>query len=65
MLYLCVEVPLLMGFDWWKYPSGLVVLDYCIDAWFCVDIVLNFRTGFMKDGKVCDPVCTHSLWIAW
>lgn len=52
VLYLCIKVPLVMGFDWWKYPPALTVLDYLIDAWFCIDIVLNFRTGYMHDGKV-------------
>lgn len=52
VLYLCIEVPLVMGFDWWQSPKTLSYLDYCIDAWFWLDIILNFRTGFTHDGKV-------------
>jgi hypothetical protein len=57
LIYIAIVVPIRIGFDvnngvgtfaWW--------LELCVDIYFWVDIVLNFRTGtYNKDGLViCD-----------
>ena len=52
VIYLCVSVPLDLGFSHWYKPTGLKSFLVFIDVWFWCDIVLNFRTGFVEDGFV-------------
>jgi hypothetical protein len=56
VLYLCVTVPLTLGVTWWVSGPGMKAWGYVVDAWFLIDIILNFRTGFVENGIVImDP----------
>jgi CRP-like cAMP-binding protein len=50
VLYLIWLVPFSVGFDRW-YPSPTINnLNVLIDGWFIVDVILNFRTGYVDHG---------------
>lgn len=56
VLILVYFIPLEIGFDWYETPSVLKALFGILDAWFAVDIILNFRTGYIEHGTVVmDP----------
>ena len=46
VLYLTWIIPFDLAFDWWNMSPGVYVFGYILDAWFAVDILMNFRTGF-------------------
>jgi len=50
VIYLVWLVPFSIGFDYW-YPSpGIATVNTIIDIWFIVDVILNFRTGYVDHG---------------
>ncbi len=50
-LYLCFQIPMSWAFDGLEFPSDLL-----LDMIFLIDIVINFRTGFVYNGKhITDP----------
>lgn len=56
VIYLAWKIPFAAGIDWYVTPKPMKYYEYFLDAWFAVDIILNFRTGFVHDGHVVmDP----------
>lgn len=56
VLLLVYFIPLEIGFDWYETPSPLKILFVVLDFWFAIDIILNFRTGYVHHGTiVMDP----------
>ena len=56
VLLLVFFLPLEIGFDWYETVTWQKVLFTILDVWFALDIVLNFRTGFVNHGTVVmDP----------
>ena len=45
-------IPLEIGFDWFETPKPQKVLFGILDFWFAIDIILNFRTGYINHGTV-------------
>ena len=56
VLYLAWKIPFSAGIGWFVNPPGLKTFEYFLDVWFVVDICLNFRTGFVHDGRVFGAV---------
>ena len=52
VLLLVFYIPLEIGFVWYEPPSIQKVLFMILDIWFAVDIILNFRTGYIYHGTV-------------
>ena len=52
VLLFVVVIPFEIGFDWYMLPRPLKILLDLLDVWFAVDIVLNFRTGYILHGTV-------------
>jgi hypothetical protein len=52
VLYLTWSVPFGVGFTWYHTPTWVTYFQYLMDAWFAVDILLNFRTGYIKNGII-------------
>ncbi len=52
VLVLVLVVPFQVGFDWYKLSDAQKGFMYLLDVWFAIDIVLNFRTGFIHHGTV-------------
>jgi len=52
VLLLVFFIPFLIGFDWYVEPKGLAIFLSLLDVWFAIDIVLNFRTGYIHHGTV-------------
>ncbi|GMI28185.1 hypothetical protein TeGR_g1413 [Tetraparma gracilis] len=50
VLYLIWLVPFSVGFDSWYPTTFLYYLNWFIDGWFILDVILNFRTGFVDHG---------------
>lgn len=56
VLLLVFFIPLEIGFDWYETVTWQKVLFTALDIWFALDIVLNFRTGYINHGTVVmDP----------
>jgi len=56
VLVLVYMVPFQIGFDWYKLSNFMKTLMHLLDLWFAVDILLNFRTGYIHHGTVImDP----------
>jgi len=56
VLLLVFFIPLEIGFDWYETVTWQKVLFTVLDVWFALDIVLNFRTGYINHGTVVmDP----------
>ena len=56
VLYLCFIVPMVIGFSYWHPPAGIKSFSIFLDIWFIIDIILNFRTGYVDLGFVkMDP----------
>ncbi len=56
VLLLVFFLPLEIGFDWYETVTWQKVLFTILDVWFALDILLNFRTGFVNHGTVVmDP----------
>lgn len=52
VLILVFFIPFLIGFDWYLEPPGLNLFLSLLDVWFAIDILLNFRTGYIHHGTV-------------
>lgn len=52
VLILVFFIPLEIGFDWFEAPTGQKIFFMCLDFWFAIDILLNFRTGYIHHGTV-------------
>lgn len=52
VLVLVFLVPFQIGFDWYRLPKFGKILMSLLDLWFAVDILLNFRTGFIHHGTI-------------
>ena len=52
VLYFCWMIPILVSMSWWKIPSSLENLNIFLDWCFFLDILMNFRTGFIQYGVV-------------
>lgn len=56
VMLLVFFIPIEIGFDWFDAPDWQKTLYIILDFWFAVDIILNFRTGFINHGTVVmDP----------
>ena len=56
VLYLAWKIPFAAGLNWYVTSPPNKAFEYFLDAWFLLDICLNFRTGFVHDGHVVmDP----------
>jgi len=62
VIYLCVTVPLDVGFEVpYQKESTTKAFNYILDSLFWVDMLFNFRTAFVHDGHLE----TGSKAIAW
>lgn len=52
VVYILWMVPFDVGFSWWEAPKGVNHFNTMLDIWFAIDLLLNFRTGFIKNGCV-------------
>ncbi|KAL7547182.1 hypothetical protein ACHAWF_010502 [Thalassiosira exigua] len=52
VLLLVFFIPFEIGFVWYEPPQAQKVLFAILDFWFAVDIILNFRTGYVHHGTV-------------
>ena len=56
VMLLVFFIPIEIGFDWFDAPDWQKTLYTILDFWFAVDIILNFRTGYINHGTVVmDP----------
>lgn len=52
VLVLVFVVPFQIGFDWYELSKAQKTCLNLLDVWFAIDIVLNFRTGYICHGTV-------------
>ena len=52
VLVLVFMVPFQIGFDWYILSKFVKILMTLLDLWFAVDIILNFRTGYIHHGTI-------------
>jgi hypothetical protein len=52
VLYCVFIVPFQVGFDWYIMSKWEKAIMNILDIWFAIDILLNFRTGFISHGTV-------------
>ena len=52
VLYLCWKIPFALGFDWYKKGLFETFWEILLDIWFALDIILNFRTGYVHDAHL-------------
>jgi hypothetical protein len=52
VLYCVFIVPFQVGFDWYIMSAWEKTVMNMLDIWFAIDILLNFRTGFISHGTV-------------
>mmetsp|Transcript_16356 Transcript_16356/g.35340 ORF Transcript_16356/g.35340 Transcript_16356/m.35340 type:complete len:184 (+) Transcript_16356:2990-3541(+) len=52
VLLLVFFIPFEIGFVWYEAPSTQKILFAILDFWFAIDIILNFRTGYIHHGTV-------------
>jgi hypothetical protein len=52
VLILVFAIPFLIGFDWYAETKGQKIFLNLLDIWFAIDIVLNFRTGYIHHGTI-------------
>ena len=52
VLLLVFFIPLEIGFDWYETVAWQKILFTALDVWFALDILLNFRTGYISHGTV-------------
>ena len=56
VLLLVFLIPIEIGFDWFDIPDWQKLIYIILDFWFAIDIILNFRTGYINHGTVVmDP----------
>lgn len=57
VIFLCWYVPFQVTFPWWYAGSAMSIISFLMDLWFAIDLVLNFKTGYIAHGFiVMDPV---------
>ena len=52
VLYLVFFIPFEIGFDWFEMPKAQKLFLNLLDVWFAIDIILNFRTGYIQHGTI-------------
>ena len=52
VLILVFMIPFEIGFSWYEVSSGQKIFLNLLDFWFAVDIILNFRTGYIHHGTI-------------
>lgn len=52
VLLLVYMIPFQIGFDWYELTKVEKVLMILLDIWFAIDILLNFRTGYIYHGTI-------------
>ena len=52
VLILAFTIPFEIGFSWYFMPKSYKTFSSLLDCWFVLDIVLNFRTGYILHGTV-------------
>ena len=70
LFYLAIAMPVQLSFDI-EAPMSVNIFEAAIDTFFLLDIVLNFRTGFlddeghavMRNGPIAKEYCRRDLWI--
>ena len=50
MIYLIFKIPFDVGFDWYENTDTEEAWLILLDLWFTVDIMLNFKTGYISNG---------------
>lgn len=56
VMMLVLYIPFEIGFNWFIMPDRYHNFSTVLDIWFALDIVLNFRTGYIFHGTVVmDP----------
>ena len=48
--YLIFKIPFDVGFDWYENSYTEEAWLICLDVWFTMDIMLNFKTGYISNG---------------
>mmetsp|Transcript_23868 Transcript_23868/g.27496 ORF Transcript_23868/g.27496 Transcript_23868/m.27496 type:complete len:804 (+) Transcript_23868:145-2556(+) len=64
VLLLMFLIPFDIGFDWYIAPDSQKLFLTLLDFWFAVDILLNFRTGYVHHGTVVmnpQKIASHYL----
>lgn len=69
VMMLVLYIPFEIGFNWFIMPDRYHNFSTVLDIWFALDIVLNFRTGYIFHGTVVmdpDKIVRHylSTWFA-
>lgn len=52
VLLLVFFIPFQIGFDWYIEPKAQKIFLAILDIWFGIDILLNFRTGYIYHGTI-------------
>ena len=52
VVVLAFMIPFEIGFGWYKMPTIYKTFSSLLDCWFALDIILNFRTGYILHGTV-------------
>ncbi len=52
VLLLVYMIPFQIGFDWYELTKYEKLLMNLLDIWFAIDIMLNFRTGYIHHGTI-------------
>lgn len=52
VLFLVFIIPFMIGFDWYVESKGQKIFLNLLDVWFAIDIILNFRTGYINHGTI-------------
>jgi len=52
VLLLVFFIPFEVGFSWYNPPYLQMLLMDLLDFWFALDIILNFRTGYIHHGTI-------------
>ncbi|GMI33918.1 hypothetical protein TrCOL_g5251 [Triparma columacea] len=50
VIYLIFKIPFDVGFDWYENSFTEEAWLICLDVWFTLDIILNFKTGYISNG---------------
>lgn len=52
VLYLVFAIPFEVAFVWYPYNKFKYAFHMFLDVWFGIDILLNFRTGYITHGTI-------------
>ena len=53
ILFIAFELPIRLAFSFdYDTPPGWLIYDYCVLLVFFIDMMLNFRTGYVLEGEV-------------